>query len=89
MDHADIDYMVQTYRDAARYMRETGFDAIEIHFGHGYGLSQFMSPKTNKRTDEYGGSLMNRMRLPLRVLDAVKDEAGDLPVIGKISMTDG
>ena len=89
MDHGDIDYLVATYRDTAKFMRETGFDALEIHFGHGYGLSQFISPKTNKRTDEYGGPLTNRMRLALRVLEAVKSEAGDLPVLGKISMTDG
>ncbi len=89
MNHADIDYLVETYRNTTKFMRDVGFDAIEIHFGHGYGLSQFISPKTNKRTDEYGGSLINRMRLALRVLDVVKEAAGDLPVLGKISMTDG
>jgi 2,4-dienoyl-CoA reductase-like NADH-dependent reductase (Old Yellow Enzyme family) len=68
----DIDYLVQSYHDAAKLMKETGFDAAEIHFSHGYGLSQFISPKTNRRTDEYGGSLANRMRLPLRVLEAVR-----------------
>lgn len=87
---ADIDYMVKTYYDAAVIMKETGFDAVEIHFGHGYGLSQFISPKTNRRTDEYGGSLANRMRLPLRVLDTVRKAVGDdFPIMGKIGMTDG
>ena len=86
----DIDYLVQTYHDAAKLMKETGFDATEIHFGHGYGLSQFISPKTNRRTDEYGGSLANRMRLPLRVLEAVRKAVGDdCPILGKIGMTDG
>lgn len=86
----DIDYLVQTYADAATFMKSVGFDAAEIHFGHGYGLSQFISPKTNKRTDEYGGSLENRMRLPLRVLEAVKNAVGDdFAITGKMNMTDG
>ena len=86
----DIDYLVQTYAMAAKFMQSVGFDAAEIHFGHGYGLSQFISPKTNKRTDEYGGSLENRMRLPLRVLEAIKNAVGDsFAVTGKMNMTDG
>jgi 2,4-dienoyl-CoA reductase-like NADH-dependent reductase (Old Yellow Enzyme family) len=90
MTIADIDHMVQTYADAARFMKDTGFDAAEIHFSHGYGLSQFISPKTNRRTDEYGGSLENRMRLPLRVLEAVRNAVGDdFPILGKMGMTDG
>lgn len=90
MKLSDIDYLVQTYYDAALMMKETGFDAAEIHFSHGYGISQFISPKTNRRTDEYGGSLQNRMRLPLRVLDAVRRAVGDdFPILGKIGLTDG
>ncbi|MEH6548514.1 MAG: NADH:flavin oxidoreductase [Pseudomonadales bacterium] len=86
----DIDYLVQTYVDAATLMKDVGFEAAEIHFGHGYGLSQFISPKTNKRKDQYGGSLENRMRLPLRVLEAVKNAVGDdFPIMGKMNMTDG
>ena len=90
MTHADIDYLVRTYFDAAKLMKEVGFDAAEIHFSHGYGLSQFISPKTNRRTDEYGGSLQNRMRLPLRVLDAVRGAVGGaFPILGKMGLTDG
>ena len=90
MKPADLDHVVQSYHDAAKLMKETGFDAAEIHFSHGYGLSQFISPKTNRRTDEYGGSLANRMRLPLRVLEAVRKAVGDdFPILGKIGMTDG
>ena len=90
MTHADIDHMVQCFHDAARFMKSVGFDALEIHFGHGYGLSQFISPKTNKRTDEYGGSLPNRMRLPLRALEAVRKAVGDhFPILGKMGLTDG
>ena len=90
MTEADIRAMVQHYHDAAAFMKSVGFDALEIHFGHGYGLCQFISPKTNKRTDQYGGSLHNRMRVPLMVLDAVRKAVGDsYPVIGKISLTEG
>jgi len=90
MSVADIDYLVQTYHDAALFMRETGFDALEMHFSHGYALSQFISPKTNKRSDEYGGSLANRMRLPLRALEAVRKAVGDeFPIMGKMGLTDG
>ena len=90
MTTADIDYLVKTYYDAAYLMKETGFDAIEIHFSHGYGLSQFISPKTNRRNDKYGGSLLNRMRLPLRALDAVRKAVGDdFPILGKMGLTDG
>jgi 2,4-dienoyl-CoA reductase-like NADH-dependent reductase (Old Yellow Enzyme family) len=86
----DIGYLVQTYHDAALLMKETGFDAVEIHFSHGYGLSQFISPKTNTRSDEYGGSLANRMRLPLRALEAVRQAVGDdFPILGKMGLTDG
>ena len=90
MKLADIDHMVEAYRQAAEFMKSVGFDCLEIHFGHGYGLCQFMSPLTNKRKDEYGGSLENRMRLPLRVLAAVREAVGeDFPIIGKISLTEG
>lgn len=90
MTHADIDRMVGRFRDAGGFMKSVGFDAVEIHFGHGYGLSQFISPKTNKRKDEYGGSLINRMRLPLRVLEAVREAVGDeFPILGKMGLTDG
>ena len=90
MSIGDIDDMVEKYRSAALFMKSVGFDALEIHFGHGYGLCQFLSPLTNRRTDEYGGSLENRLRLPLRVLAAVRDAVGqDYPILGKISMSEG
>ncbi len=76
--------------EAAGFMKSAGFDAIEIHFGHGYGISQFISPLTNKRDDEYGGSLRNRMRFALEVLESVRGAVGgDFALLGKISMTDG
>ena len=86
----DIDQLVQAYHDAAVLMKSVGFDALEIHFGHGYGLCQFISPLTNRRKDQYGGSLENRMRLPLRVLDAVRKAVGNqYPLLAKISLTEG
>lgn len=90
MSEADIRNMVQCYHQAALFMKSVGFDALEIHFGHGYGLCQFISPKTNRRTDQYGGSLHNRMRVPLMVLEAVRKAVGErFPVIGKISLSEG
>jgi len=81
---------VQVMARAAGFMKSVGFDAIEIHFGHGYGISQFISPRTNKRKDEYGGTLANRMRFGLEVLEAVRAAVGDdYPLLAKISMMDG
>ncbi len=89
MTHEDIAHLIETYRNAAAFMKDVGFDAMEIHFGHGYGLSQFISPKTNKRTDEYGGNHEKRMRVPLECLAAARAAVGDdFPILGKISMTD-
>ncbi|HET6415302.1 MAG TPA: NADH:flavin oxidoreductase, partial [Polyangiales bacterium] len=90
MTKPQIRERVQVIGRAAAFMKSVGFDAIEIHFGHGYGISQFISPKTNQRKDEYGGSLQNRMRFALEVLAEVRKSVGDdYPLLGKISMTDG
>ncbi|GAB3103933.1 NADH:flavin oxidoreductase [Aestuariicella hydrocarbonica] len=90
MTHADIDYFVQSFHDAALFMKEVGFDALEVHCGHGYGISQFISPKTNRRTDDYGGSLHNRMRVPVRIIETIRAAVGDdFPIIAKMGLTDG
>ncbi len=90
LSQTQIRERVQGFARAAAFMKSVGFDAIEIHFGHGYGISQFISPRTNKRTDEYGGPLPNRMRFGLEALEAVRQEVGDdFPLLAKISMTDG
>ena len=90
MTSAQIKERVGVFGDAARFMKSVGFDAIEVHFGHGYGISQFISPLTNKRKDAYGGALHNRMRFALEVLAEVRAAVGDdFPLFGKISMTDG
>lgn len=86
----DMDKVVKEYADAARFLKRVGFDALEIHMGHGYLLSQFISPATNKRTDDYGGSLHNRMRLPLRILESVRQAVGDdFPLLAKLNLRDG
>lgn len=86
----DIERVVAAHADAARMAVDTGFDAVEVHLGHNYLASSFLSPKLNRRTDNYGGSLRNRARLALRILDAVREAAGDrLAVITKLNMDDG
>ncbi|HET8657193.1 MAG TPA: NADH:flavin oxidoreductase/NADH oxidase [Longimicrobiaceae bacterium] len=85
----DIEKVVDDFGAAARLSREAGFQAVEIHMAHGYLLHQFLSALSNHRTDEYGGSLENRARLPLRVVRAVRAEwPDDLPVLVRISATD-
>ncbi len=89
MTRADMDRVVTDFRDAARRGIEAGFDLVEVHAAHGYLLSSFLSPVSNQRTDEYGGSLENRLRFPLEVFDAVVDEVpDDVPVTVRISATD-
>ena len=78
------DNVIKKYIDVARRAVECGFDIIEIQFGHGYLLAQFISPAVNDRTDEYGGSFGNRIRFPLEVLQAVRNTA-DVPIIARIS----
>ena len=87
---AEIDALVEDFGHAVNLARESGFDCVEIHAGHGYLISQFLSPYTNHRRDEYGGSLENRMRLMQRVIRRVLEAAGnDLGVIVKMNMHDG
>ncbi len=81
LDKADIDQVIEQFAQGARRAKEAGFDGLEIHAGHGYLLSSFISPLTNTRTDEYGGILENRMRLLLEVIAAVRKQVGsEFPV---------
>jgi mycofactocin system FadH/OYE family oxidoreductase 2 len=83
MEIEDIDTIVQAHADAARRAQDGGMDGVEIHSGYGgYLLSSFLSPFSNRRTDDYGGSLENRLRLPLRVLHAVRAAVGPDFVVG-------
>jgi len=89
LDAAGIDEIVDSFGSAARRAVEAGFDVIEVHAAHGYLLHQFLSPLSNLRDDEYGGSLENRARLLLRVIRAVRDAAGPAtPVFVRFSGTD-
>lgn len=87
---ADIDRVVRDFANGARVLADAGFDALEIHMGHGYLLSAFFSPKLNRRSDGYGGTVENRARLARRVAEAVREEVdGRLAVIAKLNMADG
>lgn len=90
MTEADMDRTVEDFALAARRAAQAGFDAVEVHLGHGYLLSQFLSPAVNRRHDQYGGSIENRLRFPLRVVNRVLGEVGDrLAVLAKINLSDG
>jgi 2,4-dienoyl-CoA reductase-like NADH-dependent reductase (Old Yellow Enzyme family) len=89
MSAADIDALVGDFAAAANRSLAAGFDVIEIHMAHGYLLHEFLSPLSNRRTDEYGGTFENRVRLPLRVARAVREGwPAHLPVFVRISCTD-
>jgi len=86
----EIDTLVEDFGHAVDLARQAGFDCVEIHAGHGYLISQFLSPYTNHRHDEYGGSLENRMRLMQRVIRRVMEAArDDMGVVVKMNMYDG
>ncbi|GCE44243.1 Anthraniloyl-CoA monooxygenase [Rhodococcus wratislaviensis] len=85
----DMDKVVRDFVSAARRAVDAGFDLIEVHVAHGYLLSGFLSPVSNRRTDEYGGSFENRLRFPLEVFDAVRAAApATIPVTVRISAHD-
>lgn len=87
---ADFDRLTRDYEAAARLAVEAGFDALEVHLGHGYLLSQFLSPYTNHRRDQWGGDIENRARFPRQAVRAVRVGAGsDVAVYAKLNMTDG
>ena len=80
-DHDDIRELIEHFAEAAERAQRAGFDGVELHAGHGYILSEFLSPSINRRDDEYGGCLENRARLLVDVIEAVKIRAGsDFPV---------
>jgi 2,4-dienoyl-CoA reductase-like NADH-dependent reductase (Old Yellow Enzyme family) len=87
---AQIDEVVDQFAAAARVAEAAGFDALEIHLGHNYLLSSFLSPNLNKRTDDYGGSVENRTRFARRVAEAVRAAVPDtMAVYAKFNMADG
>ena len=89
LDEAGISGVVGAFEEATRRALAAGFQVIEVHAAHGYLLHEFLSPLSNHRTDDYGGSLENRMRLTLRVAGRVRALVpADLPVFVRISATD-
>jgi 2,4-dienoyl-CoA reductase (NADPH2) len=80
LNRKEIKTIRKQYARAALRVQRAGFDLVELHGGTGYLLAQFVSPRTNRRSDAYGGSTANRMRFPLEVIKAVKDLVGDFPV---------
>jgi 2,4-dienoyl-CoA reductase-like NADH-dependent reductase (Old Yellow Enzyme family) len=85
----EIQGTIEAFAAAAARAVQSGFDSVQIHAAHGYLLSQFLSSFFNKRSDEYGGSLENRSRMLLQVLEAVRDEVGDdYPVLVKMNSED-
>ncbi len=90
MTQYDMDKISDDFANAAFKLKKIGFDAVEIHMGHGYLLSQFLSPWTNKRKDSYGGSIENRARFPLEVLQNIRDKTGnEFPIFVKLNLSDG
>lgn len=86
----ELSEMAKAYGRSVCLAREAGFDAVEIHAGHGYLISQFLSPSTNHRKDEFGGTLANRMRFMEMVMEEVMKAAGnDMAVLVKMNMRDG
>ena len=86
----EIAQVIADFADAASIVADAGFDAVELHFGHGYLPSEFLSPQLNRRTDRWGGSLENRARLAREIAQAVRARVdGRLAVLAKLNMTDG
>ncbi len=89
MTRDDVETVVLQFTDAARRALTAGFEVVELHMAHGYLLHEFLSPLSNRRADEFGGSLENRARFPLRVAEAVREVWPDtLPLFARISATD-
>ncbi|MGV9778125.1 NADH:flavin oxidoreductase [Streptosporangium sp. NPDC003464] len=86
----DIERVVRAHAEAALLAAESGFDAVEIHLGHNYLVSAFLSPRLNRRADGYGGSLANRARMAREVARAVREAVGDrIAILAKLNMDDG
>ena len=89
MTRDDIEVVIRQFADAARLASDAGFEVVELHMAHGYLLHEFLSPLSNRREDEFGGSLENRARFPLSVAEAVRNVWPEaLPLFARISATD-
>lgn len=89
LNKKEIADVVTAFQNAASRVKKAGFDGVEIHSAHGYLLNQFFSPLSNKRTDEYGGNVLNRIRIHLEVIKAVRNEVGeDFPILLRLGASD-
>ena len=89
MEPEDMDELVDSYRASAEIIRAGGYQGVELHFAHSYLIHQFLSSMFNRRTDEYGGPIDNRLRLPMRIVEAVRGAVGADYVVGvRLGMTD-
>ena len=82
----EIEKLINQFVDAAVRVKNSGADGVELHAAHGYLIQQFLSPNTNRRTDEYGGSLENRMRFLLRIIEGIREKCGDFPLIVRLTV---
>ena len=90
MKDEDFPRVAKAFSETAKRLTGCGFDAVEIHLGHGYLLSEFLSPALNRRRDEWGGSLENRARFPRQVVESVREAVGPkVAVLAKLNMADG
>ncbi|MFG2500369.1 NADH:flavin oxidoreductase [Streptomyces sp. NPDC048441] len=86
----DLDRVIRAHASAAQLAVDAGADAVELHLGHNYLASAFLSPRLNRRTDAHGGTLANRARLALGIARAVREQVGDrIAITAKLNMTDG
>jgi 2,4-dienoyl-CoA reductase-like NADH-dependent reductase (Old Yellow Enzyme family)/thioredoxin reductase len=86
LEEAEIEKIIQQYVDGARRTKDAGFDGVELHGAHGYLLTQFFSPYTNRRTDKWGGSLQNRARFPVEVVRRIRAQVGkEYPILYRLS----
>ena len=85
----DIQVVIGNFRDAALRVKDAGFDGVEIHSAHGYLLNQFLSPLTNKRSDEYGGNIRGRLKIHIEIIKAVREAVGkDYPILLRLGASD-
>lgn len=85
----EIKDIVNAFKDAAKRVKDAGFDGVEIHSAHGYLLNQFFSPLTNKRADEYGGDVLKRIKVHIEVIKAVREAVGiDFPILLRLGACD-
>lgn len=90
MNTEDLEKVISDFALAAGRAKEAGFDGVEIHSAHGYLLNQFYSPITNQRTDQYGGSLANRIRLHIQIIERIRQTVGgDYPLTLRLGVYDG